>query len=135
MLNLIILNESFWPTTAEGWVGIITFIIGFIGAIVALIPVSIKLVKRGKELIKNKDWAKIKEIADTAMKTAESTGKTGAEKKEIVIVAVKAGCEKAGIVIDEKLLKDLVDYIDTTIEWVNGMIKIKEDNKQATEEK
>lgn len=135
MLNLIILNESFWPTTAEGWVGIITFIIGFIGAIVALIPVSIKLVKRGKELVKNKDWAKIKEIADTAMKTAESTGKTGAEKKEIVIAAVKAGCEKAGIVIDEKLLKDLVDYIDTTIEWVNGMIKTKEDNKQATEEK
>lgn len=135
MLNLIILNESFWPTTAEGWVGIITFIIGFIGAIVALIPVSIKLVKRGRELVKNKDWAKIKEIADTAMKTAESTGKTGAEKKEIVIAAVKAGCEKAGIVIDEKLLKDLADYIDTTIEWVNGMIKIKEDNKQATEEK
>lgn len=135
MLNLIILNESFWPTTAEGWVGIITFIIGFIGAIVALIPVSIKLVKRGKELIKNKDWAKIKEIADTAMKTAESTGKTGAEKKEIVIAAVKAGCAEAGIIIDEKLLKDLADYIDTTIEWVNGMIKIKEDNKQATEEK
>ena len=135
MLNLIILNESFWPTTAEGWVGIITFIIGFIGAIVALIPVSIKLVKRGKELIKNKDWAKIKEIADTAMKTAESTGKTGVEKKEIVIAAVKAGCAEAGIVIDEKLLKDLADYIDTTIEWVNGMIKIKEDNKQATEEK
>lgn len=135
MLDIIVLAGSFWPTTAEGWAGIITFIIGFIGAIAALIPVSIKLVKRGKEIVKNKDWAKIKEIADTAMKTAEATGKTGAEKKEIVIASVKAGCEAAGIVIDETLLQNLADYIDVTIDRVNGMIKIKEDNKQVMEEK
>lgn len=129
MLNLIVLTESFWPTTAEGWTGLITFIIGFIGAIAALIPVSIKLVKKGKELVEHKDWAKIKEIADKAMRKAEETGKTGVEKKEIVIAAVKAGCIEAGIDIDETLLKNLADYIDTTIEWINDMIKAKNQNK------
>jgi len=129
MLDVNVLAGSFWPNTLEGWVSLISFIIGFVGAIVALIPMTINLVKKGKELIKNKDWDKIKEIADVAMKKAEETGKTGAEKKEIVIAAVKAGCEEAGIIINEQLLKNLADYIDATIEWVNSMIKAKNKKK------
>ena len=129
MLDIIVLAGSFWPNTVEGWASLITFIIGFIGAIVAIFPLVVSIVKKSKELIKNKDWDKIKEIADAAMKKAEETGKTGAEKKEIVIAAVKAGCEDAGIIVDEQLLKNLADYIDATIEWVNGMIKAKNKKK------
>lgn len=55
-MDFIILAESFWPVTAEGWITLISFIVGFIGAVAALIPTVIKLVKKGKELIANKDW-------------------------------------------------------------------------------
>lgn len=122
-MNSIIVLESIWPTTVEGWVNLIVFIVGFIAAIAVLIPVAIKLVKKGAELVKNKNWSKIKDIALAAMKEAEASGKKGSEKQQMVIDAVVAGCKEAEIEISEEDLKNLAKYIDETIEWFNSMNK------------
>lgn len=122
-MNSIIVLGSIWPTTVEGWVNLIVFIVGFIAAIAVLVPVAIKLVKKGAELVKNKNWSKIKDIALSAMKEAEASGKKGSEKQQMVIDAVVAGCKEAEIEISEEDLENLVKYIDETIEWFNNMNK------------
>lgn len=122
-MSSIVVFESIWPATTEGWIGLIIFVAGFIAAIAALIPTAIKLAKKGAELVKDKNWGKIKDIALTAMKEAEASGKTGSEKQQMVIDAVVAGCKEAGIEISEEDLKNLAKYIDETIEWFNNMNK------------
>ena len=122
-MNSIVILGSIWPTTVEGWVNLIVFVVGFIAAIAVLIPVAIKLVKKGAELVKNKNWSKMKDIALAAMKEAEASGKKGSEKQQMVIDAVVAGCKEAEIEIDEEDLKNLAKYIDETIEWFNSMNK------------
>lgn len=120
-MNSIAIFGSIWPTTVEGWVNLVVFIAGFVAAVAALVPTVIKLVKKGAELAKNKNWSKIEKIAMEAMKAAEETGKKGAEKQQMVIDAVVAGCKEAEIEISEEDLKNLVKYINETIEWFNGM--------------
>ena len=122
-MNSIIVLGSIWPTTVEGWVNLIVFIVGFIAAIAVLVPVAIKLAKKGAELVKNKNWSKIKDIALAAMKEAEASGKKGSEKQQMVIDAVVAGCKEAEIEINEEDLKNLAKYIDETIEWFKNMKK------------
>lgn len=122
-MNSIVFLESIWPATVEGWVNLIVFIVGFIAAVAVLIPVAIKLAKKGAELVKNKNWSKIKDIALAAMKEAEASGKKGSEKQQMVIDAVVAGCKEAEIEINEEDLKNLAKYIDETIEWFNNMNK------------
>ena len=62
----------------------------------------------------------IVEMADKAMKEAEKTAKSGADKKQIVMEAVKAGCLAAGIDMSA-FVDQLSDYIDQTIVFVNDM--------------
>jgi hypothetical protein len=64
----------------------------------------------------------IMNMADAAMKEAEASGKSGADKKQMVIDAVKAGCKAAGVNMD-LFIDQLSDYIDQTIAFVNGMKK------------
>lgn len=125
-MNFIILN--IWPTTVEGWVSLIALIVGLLGAIGALIPTIVKLVKSLTTIAKNKDWDKIKNIAIAAIESAEASQKKGEEKKQMVIESVKAGCQEAGVVLDEDLLNNLSTYIDSMIAYFNKM-------KTATENK
>ena len=67
-------------------------------------------------------WAMIMEVADAAMKEAEKSCKTGADKKAMVIESVKASCKAAGLDLD-LFIDQLSDYIDQTINFVNDMSK------------
>ena len=122
-MNPVVILGSIWPTTVEGWVNLVVFIAGFVAAVAVLIPTVIKLVKKGAELVKHKNWSKMKDIALAAMKEAEASGKKGSEKQQMVIDAVVAGCKEAEIEISEEDLKNLAKYIDETIEWFNNMNK------------
>lgn len=127
MINIL----SFWPTTAGGWIGLISLIIGLIGSISALIPTAIKLFAAVKELVKNKNWTKIMAIADKAMEEAEKSGKSGAEKKEMAISIVSASCKELGVALDEELLTKLATYIEDTIAYFNDMTKATKAGKKA----
>lgn len=120
-MNSVVILGSIWPTTAAGWSGLLVFVVGFVAAIAALVPTAIKLFKKGAELVKDKNWEKIKDIALVAMKEAEASGKKGSEKQQMVIDAVVAGCKEAEIEINEEDLKNLAKYIDETIGWLNDM--------------
>jgi hypothetical protein len=120
---MIILTEiTEWITTANGIVTLITGLIGLIGTGVG----AFFAIKNWAAVLKTKNsqeiWAMIMNMADAAMKEAEASGKSGADKKQMVIDAVKAGCKAAGVNMD-LFIDQLSDYIDQTIAFVNGMKK------------
>ena len=104
---------------------IIALVTGLCGLISAGIGAYFAI-KNWIKVTKNKNaqeiWAMVMEIADTAMKEAEKSCKTGADKKTMVINAVKASCKAAGLDVD-LFIDQLSDYIDQTISFVNDMSK------------
>ena len=104
---------------------IIALVTGLCGLISAGIGAYFAI-KNWIAVTKNKNaqeiWAMIMEIADTAMKEAEKSCKTGADKKAMVIESVKASCKAAGLDLD-LFIDQLSDYIDQTISFVNDMSK------------
>ena len=104
---------------------IIALVTGLCGLVSAGIGAYFAI-KNWIAVTKNKNaqeiWAMIMEIADTAMKEAEKSCKTGADKKTMVIDAVKASCKAAGLDLD-LFIDQLSDYIDQTISFVNDMSK------------
>ena len=117
---------NIWPTSVEGWVGLILVFLGLIGSIAALIPTAIKLFKALKEIVKNKNWQKILELADNAMELAEITSLHGSDKRDLVINTVRKGCSELDIELNEELVENLIKYIDESIQWLNRMNNSKE---------
>ena len=91
-----------------------------IGILTTGIPLIITIVKLFKNKTITENWKTIMTIADAAMEAAEKTGATGADKKQQVIAAVKAGCKSQNIDVDT-FIDQLDAYIDNTITLVNNM--------------
>ena len=114
-----------------------------IGAICALIPTIVALFALIKNIIKNKNWALIMKIANSAMSTVETyskehPGMTSVEKLEMALEAIKASCKTAGIALDEANLQRIVEYIAEMCAWaktVNVTDKSKTNTKKAAVEK
>ena len=104
---------------------IIALVTGLCGLVSAGIGAYFAI-KNWIKVTKNKNaqeiWSMIMEMADAAMKEAEKSCKTGADKKKMVIDSVKAGCKYAGLDISN-FLDQLDAYIDQTISFVNQMKK------------
>ena len=111
-----------WITTANGIITLITGLLGLIGTGVGAYYAVKNFITLTKEKSKNEIWGMIMTIADSAMREAEATGKSGADKKAMVIESVKAGCNAAGLNIDA-FVDQLSNYIDDTISFVNKMTK------------
>ena len=111
-----------WLETANGIVTLISALIALIGTGTGVFFAIKNFIKLMKSNTKEQNWKLIMKIADTAMKTAETSGKKGADKKQMVIESVKASCKAAGIDVDQ-FIDQLVDYIDQTIAFVNSMKK------------
>ena len=111
-----------WLETANGIITLISALIALIGTGTGVFFAIKNFIKLMKSNTKEQNWKLIMKIADAAMKTAETSGKKGADKKQMVIESVKASCKAAGINADE-FIDQLVDYIDQTIAFVNSMKK------------
>ena len=111
-----------WITTAYGLVTLIGAIIGLIGTGVGTFFSIKNWIAKTKEKTFNEKLAMLKSVADAAMKEAEASGKSGADKKTMVMNVVKESCKAAGLDID-LFINQLSDYIDNSITWFNGMSK------------
>lgn len=128
-MNLIVLAA--WPTDVNGWVTLISLIVGLVAAIIALIPTIIKLVSALKELVKNKDWTKILVAIKSAAVTAEASGKSGADKKQMVIDSVKAFCKTIDVEVDDALLEQISTEIDKLITEHNALTEANDSTKTS----
>ena len=108
--------------TANGIITLITGLVGLIGTGIGAYFAIKNWIKLVKEKNANEIWKMIMEMADAAMKEAEKSCKTGADKKTMVIESVKASCKAAGINLD-LFIDQLSNYIDQTISFVNKMKK------------
>lgn len=111
-----------WITTANGIITLITGLVGLIGTGIGAFFaiknwITVLKTKNGQEI-----WNLIVEMADSAMKEAEKSYLSGADKKEMVLNMVKTSCKSAGVNLDF-FINQLSDYIDQTISFVNDMTK------------
>ena len=121
----------------------ILLVVELIGAICALVPTIVSVCALIKNIIKNKNWALIMKIANSAMSAVEvyskeHTGMTSEEKLEMALEAIKASCQTAGIALDEANLQRIVEYIAEMCAWaktVNVTDKSKTNTKKAAVEK
>lgn len=112
-MSEIISNINEWTVLISGLLGLVSTATGVFFAVKNWIK-ALKT-KQGAEV-----WALIMEITDNAMKEAEASGAAGADKKSMVINAVKAGAEASGLDISA-FLGQLDKYIDQTKDFVNKM--------------
>ena len=120
---LVVLAEvANWLTTAQGVLSLITGLIGLIGSGVGAFFAIKNFIKAAKTKSMNEIWSIIMSMADAAMKEAEASQKSGEDKKQMVLDAVKSGCKAANINIDA-FIDQLSQYIDQTIDFVNKMSK------------
>ena len=122
IVKSILAEEANWLTTAQGVLSLITGLIGLIGSGVGAFFAIKNFIKAAKTKSMNEIWSMIMSMADAAMKEAEASQKSGEDKKQMVLDAVKSGCKAANINIDA-FIDQLSQYIDQTIDFVNKMSK------------
>ena len=121
-LSVVLAEEANWLSTAQGVLSLITGLIGLIGSGVGAFFAIKNFIKAAKTKSMNEIWSMIMSMADAAMKEAEASQKSGEDKKQMVLDAVKSGCKAANINIDA-FIDQLSQYIDQTIDFVNKMSK------------
>lgn len=89
-------------------VGLVSVVIS---AITAIVTVIIKLKNKFGELAKDGNWKKLYPMILKAIVKAEATGKSGAEKKEIVMAAVDSFAKELGIQCEADQISDAIEFI------------------------
>lgn len=93
----------------------IGLIVGLVGVIVstitAIVTAIIKLKGKFGELAKDGNWKKLYPMILKAIAEAEATGKSGAEKKEIVMAAVDSFAKELGIQYEVDQISDAIEFI------------------------
>ena len=93
-------------------IGLIVSLVGVvIAAITAMIAMCIKLKNKFGELAKDGNWKKLYPMILKVIAEAEATGKSGAEKKEIVMAAVDSFAKELGIQCEDDQISDTIEFI------------------------
>jgi Na+-transporting methylmalonyl-CoA/oxaloacetate decarboxylase gamma subunit len=111
-----------WLTTAEQVLSLLVAFVGLIGTVISTFVAVKATIEKNKGKSLAEIWSLIMYIADEAMKTAENSGKSGADKKQMVMDTIHASAKAANLDIS-LFTKQINDYIDQTIKFVNGMRK------------
>lgn len=111
-----------WLTTAEQVLSLLVAFVGLIGTAISTFVAVKAVIEKNKGKSLTEIWSLIMYIADEAMKAAEASGKSGSDKKQMVIDTINASAKAAGLDISP-FTKQINDYIDQTIKFVNGMKK------------
>lgn len=93
-------------------IGLIVSLVGVvIAAITAIVAMFKKLKNKFGELAKDGNWKKLYPMILKAIVKAEATGKSGAEKKEIVMAAVDSFAKELGIQYEADQISDAIEFI------------------------
>ena len=109
-----------WITTANGIITLITGLLGLIGTGIGAYFAVRNWITVLKTKTSQEIWSMIMEMADAAMKEAEASAMSGADKKQMVVESVSASCRAAGVDVGV-FISQLSEYIDSTIKFVNSM--------------
>ena len=99
------------------WVNIV---VNILSSLVMLIPLVIELSKWIKAAIKEKNWQTLLGLVTNFMKEAESKFQTGAERKDYVMLAIKASASTINYEIDMDVVSKLIDDLCAMSKIVNA---------------
>lgn len=99
---------------------IIELIIAILSGLAAAIPLVIKLVEYVQKATREKNWNKVLELVMSLMETAETKFETGSEKREWVLMSVKAMSDTIDYDINIEEIGKLVDALCDMSKIVNG---------------
>lgn len=95
-------------------------LISVLTGLATAIPLVIKLVEYVKKSIKEKNWDKLLTLVMNLMKEAESKFDNGIERKEWVLMMVKASADTIDYDIDLDAISELVDSLCAMTKIVNA---------------
>lgn len=95
-------------------------VISILSGLVAVIPLAIKLVEYVEKATKEKNWALLLDLVMKYMQEAESKFASGAERKEFVLMAVKASADTLNYDIDLEVVSKMIDSLCEMSKVVNA---------------
>lgn len=99
---------------------VLELIISILSTLVVVIPLVVELVKWVRTAVKEKNWANLIKLLTTFMEEAEEKFATGAERKEWVMMAIRASADAINYNIDEEVISNLIDQLCAMSKVVNG---------------
>jgi hypothetical protein len=101
-------------------------LISILTGIAACIPLVINLVKYVKKAIKEKNWGDLVELVTNLMKEAETKFDNGVERREWVLMCVKASADTIDYDIDLVAVGELIDSLCALTKVVNPPVAAEE---------
>ena len=95
-------------------------VISILSGLAVTIPLVVQLVKYVQQAIKEKNWTALIELVTNLMAEAEGKFETGAEKKDWVMMAIKASSDTIDYNIDLDMVGELIDNLCSFSKKVNA---------------
>ena len=101
----------------ENWVNLI---VSVLSGLVVVIPLVYKLIEFVQKATKEKNWVELFKLVSNFMTEAELKFSTGAERKDYVIMAVKASADTVNYDIDMDVVSKMIDDLCAISKVVNA---------------
>ena len=98
----------------------IELIVALLSGLAACIPLVVQLVKYIKKAVKEKNWNQLLSLIMSLMEEAEKKFETGADRKEWVMMMIKASADTINYEIDMDEISKLIDSLCSMTKIVNG---------------
>lgn len=95
-------------------------LVQILSGLAVLIPLVVKLVEYVEKATKEKNWQDLLELVTNLMKEAEDKFDNGADRKEWVLVMVKASADTINYDIDIDAVGELIDSLCDLSKTVNA---------------
>ena len=95
-------------------------VISILSGLVAVIPLVVKLVEYVQKATKEKNWNDLLKLVMNLMEQAEGKFDNGDERKEWVIMMVKASADTINYDIDLEVVANMVDSLCSLTKVVNA---------------
>lgn len=95
-------------------------IISILSGLVAVIPLAVKLVEYVKKATKEKNWNDLLKLVTNLMEQAEGKFSNGDERKEWVLMMVKASADTINYDIDLNQVAQMIDSLCAMASVVNA---------------
>lgn len=104
------------------WVNVI---VSILSGLAVVIPLVVELVKWVKKAVQEKNWSKLITLVMTFMADAEKMFSTGEERKNYVLMAIKASADTIDYEIDMDQVSKLIDELAAMSKIVNAPVEEK----------
>lgn len=108
-------------------------VISILSGLVAVIPLVVKLVEYVQKAAKEKNWNDLLKLVMNLMEQAEGKFDNGEERKEWVLMMVKASADTINYDIDLDQVSKMIDSLCEMTKVVNAP-KIENSSEEKTEE-